>query len=368
MRGIDNLGHLPKAGRIVNQNQPKSPEPTISVSVVHSLCEMLGGHDALLREGLARFQIETTDEIDVSARVSMRGYIGFFEWLSAELNRPFLGLELSQRAGPDMLGAVGYLFLSSANLEVALERLSQYGSSVQDSTGPTSRKLLVDSNYVKFNYSVLNDRIVEARQDAEFTIGFDWRIIQMFCGRAASLVRVDFEHDRPSYPQSDYHRVFSAPVYFGQSSNALYLPRSLLAARPINADPHLSPILDAHLSATVSESENIVGFADQVTACLTQELLRQGARADVVAGMLGLSKSAMQRRLRAENTTFKKLVDESAMSLAKTWIRRSQVPVSAIAHRLGYAETACLTRAFRRWYGVTPREYRRQLSKASGHL
>ena len=361
-RGIDNLGHFSVWYRIVNQGISSGPEPTISVSVVHSLCDLLSEHQGLVREGLARFEIEIADKHDVNARVSMRGYLGFFEWLACELERPFLGLELSQRAGPDMLGAVGYLFLSSVNLEVALTRLVQYSLAVQDNTSPTPRKLLVASDYIKLNYSVLNDQITEARQDAEFTTGFDWRIIQTFCGRVASLVRVDFEHDRPAYAQSDYHRVFPAPVFFGQASNALYLPRSLLAARPVNVDPHLSPILDAHLRAIVSRRAQVEKFSDQVRACLTQEIMRQGARAIVVAGLLGLSKSALQRRLRAEDTTFKTLVDENSMLLASTWIRQSQVPVSAIARRLGYAETACLTRAFRRWYGVSPREYRRAIS------
>ncbi len=341
----------------------KGPEPTISISVVQSLCDALSDHPALTQEGLARFEIQPADENDVSARVSLHGYLGFFDWLAEEFDKPFLGLELSQRVGPDMLGAVGYLFLSSMNLEVALKRLVQYGLAIQDWPSPTAREVLVGTDYVQLTYSILNERIVAARQDAEFTIGFDWRIIQMFCGGAASLVQVDFEHDRPAQAHSVYRRIFNAPVLFDQPVNALHLPKAVLATRPRNVDPHLFSILDAHVRDTVSRRAKVESFADQVRACLTHEIMRQGARAGVVASLLGVSESTLQRRLRTEGRTFKKLVDENAMSLATAWIRQANVPISIIARRLGYAETACLTRAFKRWYGLSPRAYRQGLSE-----
>ena len=294
----------------------------------------------------------------------MQGYVGFLEWLAEELKRPFLGLELSQQVGPDMLGAVGYLFLSSMNLEVALRRLVKYGAAVQDWTGPTPRQLVVEADHVYLTYSILNDRIVKARQDAEFTLGYDWRIIQDFCGGHAALVRVDFEHDRPAHRDTIYRRVFRAPVLFDQPSNALYLRNTLLKSRPRNFDAHLFPILESHVRSIVARRPRVERFSDHVRDCLTHDLMRQGARADVVAGLLGVSVSTLQRRLRTENTTFKKLVDECAMTLAAAWMRQDHISVSAMARRLGYSETACLTRAFRRWYGVPPRAYRKKLRDA----
>ena len=345
----------------MRQSRTTGPEPSIAFSVIRSLCDALSEHRALTREGLTRFSIRPVDEHDTDARVSLRGYLGFLEWLANALERPFLGLELSQKLGPDMLGAVGYLFLNSMNLEVALRRLVRYGAAVQDWPSPTPRQLVVDGDYVILTYSVLNDRIVNARQDAEFTLGFDWRIIQNFCGGRATLARVDFEHDRPAHPGTVYRGVFGAPVLFDQPSNALHLPITLLKSRPKNFDAHLFPILESHVQSIVARRTDVERFSDQVRESLTHDLVRQGVRADAVAGLLGVSVSTLQRRLRSENTSFKKLVDECMMTLAASWMRQDHISVSAIARRLGYSETACLTRAFRRWYGVSPRAYRKKL-------
>ena len=347
----------------MRQGTAVGPEPSIAFSVVQSICDALRKHRALTREGLSRFHILPADEYDLDARVSLSGYLAFLDWLSDELERPFLGLELSEHGGPDMLGAVGYLFLSSTNLEVALKRLVRYGVAIQDWPSPSPRQLRVEADYVQLTYSVLNERNVDARQDAEFTLGLDWRLIQVFCGGHASLVQVDFEHDRPANSGSVYRRFFGVPVLFDRPVNALHMPRALLATQPRNVDPHLFPILDAHVRNTVSRRTRIAGFSDQVRDCLTPDLIRRGARADLVAGLLGVSVSTLQRRLRAEGTTFKRLVDESMMSLATAWMRQDHVSISAIAGRLGYAETACLTRAFRRWYGVTPRAFRENLAE-----
>ena len=340
------------------------PEPSIAFSVVQSLCDALSEHRALTRKGLRRFRIGPVDEHDTDARVSLRAYVRFLDWLADELQRPFLGLELSQQVGPDMLGAVGYLFLNSTNLEVALRRLVRYGAAVQDWTSPTPRQLVVDGDYVKLTHSVLNDRIVNARQDAEFTLGFDWRIIQSFCGGRATLARVDFEHGRPAHSATIYRDVFGAPVLFDQPSNVIHMPITLLKLQPKNIDAQLVPILESHVQRIVARRTDVERFSDQVRYSLTHDLVRQGVRADAVAGLLGVSVSTLQRRLRSENTSFKKLVDERMMTLAASWMRQEHISVSAMARRLGYSETACLTRAFRRWYGVSPRAYRKKLRDA----
>ena len=335
----------------------KGPEPTIAFSVIQSLRDALGEHRAVVRVGLSEFGLELHDESDPNLRLPLRRYLSFFEWLARELDRPFLGLELSQSVGAGMLGAVGYLFLNAANLEAALRSLLQYGPAIQDAMAP--RELLINDDYVQLGYRILDDQVAEVRQDSEFTLGFDWWLIRSFSGGTCPLLRVDFQHDAPKRPRTIYRRVFDAPVLFRQSTNALHFPSSALATRPRNMDPHLFPILEAHVRDTLARRNQVETFSDRVEACLTENIMRQGPRAKVIAGVLGMSEATLHRRLRAEGTTFKTVVDDTAKSLATVWIKQRQIPISAIARLLGYAETACLTRAFRRWYGVSPRQFRR---------
>ena len=82
-------------------------------------------------------------------------------------------------------------------------------------------------------------------------------------------------------------------------------------------------------------------------------------RARDVAALLGISVATLHRRLSAEGTSFKRLSDEASKSLASLLIAQKSLSIATIATRLGYSETAALTRAFHRWFGMSPRQYRK---------
>jgi AraC-like DNA-binding protein len=74
----------------------------------------------------------------------------------------------------------------------------------------------------------------------------------------------------------------------------------------------------------------------------------------------------LQRKLATEQTTYSEVVDNVRCRAAMSRLRDSALNLDQIAHRLGYSEHAAFTRAFRRWTGITPSEYR--ASKAHANL
>jgi AraC-like DNA-binding protein len=84
------------------------------------------------------------------------------------------------------------------------------------------------------------------------------------------------------------------------------------------------------------------------------------ARADEVAGRLGLSPRTLARRLASEGLTFEGILSELRADLAKRYLRDEALAISQIAWLLGYKEVSAFTHAFKRWTGKTPREARSQ--------
>lgn len=80
-----------------------------------------------------------------------------------------------------------------------------------------------------------------------------------------------------------------------------------------------------------------------------------------VAHELNLSVRTLQRRLAAAGWTYNDLVDDVRFAVARQHMARPDAPLKAVAAELGFSEQASFTRAFRRWIGLTPREYRRQI-------
>jgi AraC-like DNA-binding protein len=89
-------------------------------------------------------------------------------------------------------------------------------------------------------------------------------------------------------------------------------------------------------------------------------LLAQGASGDQVARLLLMHHRTLNRRLKAEGTTFQELLDEVRFEAACQLLDTARIPITEIAASLGYAETSAFSRAFRRWSGATPIERRRR--------
>jgi AraC-like DNA-binding protein len=100
-------------------------------------------------------------------------------------------------------------------------------------------------------------------------------------------------------------------------------------------------------------------FGRDVEGQIETLLPQGGLRIDTVARALGLSRQTLYRRLRAEGTTFDALVERARRRLALRFIRDEGLAVKEAAWRLGFAEPAAFSRAFKRWTGKSPAEMRR---------
>lgn len=128
---------------------------------------------------------------------------------------------------------------------------------------------------------------------------------------------------------------------------------------PTRTTPELRGVAEALCRDVVSPRRSQAGIVGDVRVLLTQQL-PAGAPMGVVAAELGLTERSLRRRLSAEGTGYQQLLDEVRSAIARSLLGgRATIPVADVAARLGYADAAAFTHAFRRWTGVTPAAYRR---------
>ena len=95
---------------------------------------------------------------------------------------------------------------------------------------------------------------------------------------------------------------------------------------------------------------------------LLQERLAEGpARVDAITRALTLSERTLHRRLAAEGTTYRALVERVRRELAEQLVGDPAVGVKEMAARLGFASPRAFHRAYQRWHGTTPRGRQRQM-------
>jgi AraC-like DNA-binding protein len=333
----------------------RKPEPGITSLVLQSLYNDLGTHRDVLDRGLARFGITAGELEDIHGQVSLRSFVRLFEWLAVELRDPWLGLRLSQRAGPHALGALGYLFLCSRSLETAFQLASRYLRANQTAS---TLQIAIAGGLARIRYEINDDTIAPRRQDSEYSTGITWRYMRLLTRNQCRLTQVSFEHERPRRPSSIYSRIFGAPVLFGQGSNEIVLPIQDYQRCHEGLDPHLFPILKDHIAHTLAQSESPRTFTESVDALITEAALGTGATAVQIAGKLQISAVTLHRRLRSEGCRFKDRVDARRMLMAQRLLNHGNLPIATISRRLGFSDSATFTRACRRWFDTTPRALR----------
>jgi AraC-like DNA-binding protein len=333
----------------------REPGPTIASLVLQSLYTDLAAHREAFDRGLERFGITVFDLEDIHGQVSLRSFVRLFEWLAVELRDPWLGLRLSQRAGPHALGALGYLFLCSRSLETAFQLASRYLRANQTAS---TLQLEIAGQLVHIRYEIDDDTIAPRRQDSEYSTGITWRYIKLLTRNQCHLTQVSFEHERPRGQTPLYNRIFDAPVIFGQGSNEIVLPVEDFRRRHEGLDPHLFPILEDHIANTLAQSELPRTFLESVDALITEETLGRGASAALIADKLKISTVTLHRRLRNEGFGFKDRIESRRKLIAERLLHHGNLPIATIATRLGFSDPATFTRACRRWFDMTPRELR----------
>ena len=165
-----------------------------------------------------------------------------FDQLAEQLQRPTLGLDLSLRMGPELVGAVGYAFLHSATLDAAIDAFANAVFSIQ---GVTALQYARDPEPT-VRYVIWDDRLHPRRQDVEFSLGYVNALIRRFLARPYAPREVHVEH-APNGPRAQYDAIFGCPTYFEQPQNALILREVDIDEAGRLHDPHLVAILQHYM-------------------------------------------------------------------------------------------------------------------------
>jgi AraC-like DNA-binding protein len=99
-------------------------------------------------------------------------------------------------------------------------------------------------------------------------------------------------------------------------------------------------------------------FRKEVEGAIEPLLATGGANIDQVARELGMSRQTLYRRLKAEGVTFEEILDAKRRELAIRYLAVERASVKAAAYRLGFSDPAAFSRAFKRWMGVSPSDFR----------
>ncbi len=267
---------------------------------------------------------------------------------------PDLGLKAAREIEPGMFGAIEYTLGTAATLRDAIGMMGRYTRLVNDAL---SLSLAVEGNraILRFESALAVPR---AGADFQSAVFYVW-CMQRFPAHLAAHHEVSFTHGRPE-DTSEYEATFvSCRILFDQPFNGVSFPVEDLDRELPDRDPNLHEVMRKHSDQLLAELPKADSLTERVRAFVVSQLRGGNPTATHTAEALHLSPRTLARRLADENTSFKQLLDDLRRGLALRYASKTDIPLHEIAFLLGLSNAAAFTRAFKRWTGMTPLEYRR---------
>jgi AraC-like DNA-binding protein len=272
--------------------------------------------------------------------------------LAGRIADPAFGLQAARCWHPSNLGTLGYAWLSSSTLRSGLRRVARYWRIV---IGDVAVRLDETPDGVEFVHTSPNSVASDAiRGDAVMAIIHD--MCRTNFGDAFRPQRVAFRRAAPA-DSRPYEALFRCPVAFDADCNRIVI-RCTDADHPLpTGNRDVAAAHDRILVEQLArlEKANIVA---RLRASLLERMSLGEFSEEDLASDLHMSRRSLQRRLAEADASYQSLVDDTRRDMALRYIEDPSKSATDITFLVGYSQQSAFTRAFRRWTGMSPSEYR----------
>ncbi len=275
-------------------------------------------------------------------------------------HNPYFGLTVARYIHVSNLHALGYALAASATLMDFCQRLERYFRLVSQ---VAKVSLSDEGGNVFLRFKHLEESSGET-EDATF--GFLVLTMRLLYKQNFNPVRVEFHHPMPREGAEPYETLMRAPVSFSSEDGLLVFERDDMLQTLYGSCPELAQVNDAiaiGYLAKLDKNDVITGVTQKIT-----ELLPSGdCSREKVASALCMSPATLYLKLAERDTSFQTLLDHTRKELACSYLHQANRTVTEVTFLLGFTDTSNFTRAFKRWTGSSPKDYRAE-QLARGYL
>src|SRR5262245_26608115 len=304
---------------------------------------------------LAMAQLPARVTAEKEALIPGTSSVRIFGAALQETDIPNIGLTIGERSGIETFGMFGRLVRSAPTLGAALKSGVRY-SRVLTSNRPLWLRPRGDRIELCMTVEDRFDpRDVAWQQDNQYGLGLMLGVVRLAAGPSWRPAEVHFQTDEAPGLR-DAESLADSRVVFRQPETMVAIPRALLAARlpPLPAIDVPTDVVEDWKSS--APARDLAGSIRQAVETLSCGEHYPGVRQ--TADFVGMSVRTLQRGLAAAGTSHETLVAQTRFATAAAVLEQTDAKILDLALDLGYSDHANFTRAFRRWAGCSPREYR----------
>jgi AraC-like DNA-binding protein len=291
---------------------------------------------------------------DDYAWIPLRKLANVLAFAARETGDPYFGLKYGE-AAPFTINPLGYLMTNAPDLRSALRLFARY-QAVLNSNTIRFVETITEGGRIEWSYPV---GLPNTAQLSDFVV---MRFISRIKATAGDIWRplaVSVMHGAPA-DRAEYERRLGPRIAFNQPANSIAIAAAALALPTPRADPQLLKLILRFCEDQLQRQREVEHPLNRIREALTRCLQQGSFGANSVAKELGVAPALLHRRLKADQTSFQRLLDDTRRSLTRRYLMETSLKLTEIAGLVGYSELSAFSRAARRWFGTSPRNFRRQ--------
>ena len=328
---------------------------TYTTGFCRMLTDYLVARGLPLEPVLAAMGVSADDLHDVDGRIPRRAFLRAFE-VAAELSGdPDLGLHVGESVRPVHFGVLGYLLMSCETMKQAADRHRRWHELIADGERVEYRREGGQSVHTEFfpDGEPWPPQVAIACAAAS-TVQF----VRWLTGPDDGLVKVELPYPEPA-SRAEHDRLFRCELVF-DSERVVYWRDVHVVNRPlVQGDPGLRRQMEERAEKLAAALGAVDPLVRDLRALVARRLAEGLPDLETAAADLGLAPRALTRRLHEQGTSYSKIVDEARHQLSLGYLEDPSLSLLDIAYLVGFSEQSAFQRAFKRWTGHAPGEYRR---------
>lgn len=290
-------------------------------------------------------------------RLTDADYFDLLDWIRREHEDEVALVDAYARLiRADDIGVLGLAIKTAPTLRASLERVERFWRVVTD-TAVYVLDQSGDPARLSLEARTGHHPVLEFRNEGALA-GLA-RNMRLFVDGELVLDHISFRHPCRSTPER-YAALFGCPVRFEADCDAIAMKPAMLDLPNRLGDDALSDFLTAHLETEIGSLRDDASLRAALLCRITPALSSGAPQAANVAREMGMSERTLYRRLADEGLTFRDVLTEAQSSLAQELLRDSSSSIAEIAFLTGFSEQSTFSRAFKRWVGKAPAQFRQQ--------
>ena len=289
---------------------------------------------------------------DPNVRIPSASMQALLELAEERCQDPTFGLHLVEFIHPTTFYSLGVAMYSSETLGDYLQRYVKYYRLI--TTNDFLSATLADGVYTLRATPQPEMRLIPIRVDG--FVALTVRTVRIALQKAFNPRAVALARPQPTGHEAEYEAFFGCPVTFDAPVTTITIDESMLAEKLPSANPQLTRLYE-QLTVDYLNKIDRADFPGRVHRELVRLLPTGVSGKEQIAQALNMSTRTLYNKLEGAGTTFRELLDETRQNLAEEYIRQD-LPIYEIAYLIGFSDTANFSRAFKKWTGKSPMEFR----------